>query len=144
MGMLRFAQKATGCNVAGEKWGNTTLLERCWKEIKATAAKPEGRCFAKFVAWPVSPPAPCWDDRCGPMMSCGKGIGREGGRTGAREDRCGRGLALKDGEGGNLRDSQSRCFSLFKRCNPKCVRGMVLSSFISRIYKAESHFNWTK
>lgn len=34
-----------------------------------------------------------------PMMSCGKGIWREGGATRAREDSGGRGLALSGGGG---------------------------------------------
>lgn len=96
-----------------------TLLERCWKEIKVTATKPEGRCSANFVA------CLCPQRRVGTtdvqMMSYGKGIGREGGRMGAREDRCGRGLALRDGEGRSLRDSQSRCPWLFRWYSSKGV-----------------------
>lgn len=120
-----------------------TLLERCWKEIKAIVTKPEGRCSANFVA------CLCHQHRVGttdvPMMSYGKGIGQEGGTMGAREDRCGWGLALRDGEGGkeggSLRDLQSRCSSVFRRYNLKCVRGVVLSRFIFSIYTTVSHSN---
>ena len=104
-----------------------------------TVTKPVGRCSANFVA------CLCHQLRVGttdvPMMSYGKGIGRGGGTMGAREDRCGRGLALRDGEGGSLRDSQPRSSSVFRRCNLKCVRGVVLSSFTFSISMTVSPLN---
>lgn len=98
--MLRFTQ--TGCNAAREGRGRSegwTPLERCWTEVKVTVTKQKWRRSANLVA------CLCHQHPVGttdvPMMSCGKGIGREGGATGAREDRGGRGLALRDGEGGS-------------------------------------------
>lgn len=58
-----------------------------------------------------------------PMMSQGTGIGREGGRTGAREDRRGRGLALRDAAG----------VTLFRRHDWKCARGAVPAGFVSTL-----------
>lgn len=101
--MLRFTRTATGCNAAREGRGRSeggTPLERCWMEVKVTVTKQEWWCSADLVA------CLCHQHPVGttdvPMMSCGKGIGREGRATGAREDSGGRSLALRDEEGGSL------------------------------------------
>lgn len=74
-------------------------MERCWKGIKVMVTKREGWRSANLVSYLCHQHPVRTTDA--PMMSCGKGIGREGGATRAREDSGGRGLSLSGGGGGS-------------------------------------------